>query len=110
MQHYVPYTPQQNGVAEHKNGALKEMATCMMDAKDLSPKIWDEDINCVTYVHKIDPHKSLEGKTQFEAWNGYKPNVCHFRVFGSKAWARIPPKKRKEFQPKGKESIMAGYY
>ena len=27
MQHYVPYTPQQNGVAESKNRALKKMAT-----------------------------------------------------------------------------------
>ena len=31
MQHYVPYTPQQNGVAEHKNKALKDMATCMLE-------------------------------------------------------------------------------
>ena len=35
MQHSVPYTPQQNGVAERKNRALKEMATSMMEAKDL---------------------------------------------------------------------------
>ena len=38
MQHSVPYTPQQNGVAERKNRALKEMATCIMEDKDLSPK------------------------------------------------------------------------
>ena len=31
MQHSVPYTPQQNGVAECKNRALKEMARCMME-------------------------------------------------------------------------------
>ena len=40
MQHYVPYTPQQNGVVERKNRAPKEMDTCMMEAKDLSPNIW----------------------------------------------------------------------
>ena len=50
MQHYVPYTPQQNGVAECKNIALKEMPTCMMEEKDLSPNIWKEPINCVAYV------------------------------------------------------------
>ena len=32
MQHYVPYTPQQNGVVERKNRALKEMATFMLEA------------------------------------------------------------------------------
>ena len=47
MQHSIPYTPQQNGVEEHKNEALEEMETCMIEAKDLSPKIWDEAIKCV---------------------------------------------------------------
>ena len=41
IQHSVPYTPQQNGVAERKNKALKEMATCMTNDKDLSTKLWD---------------------------------------------------------------------
>ena len=94
---------------EHKNIALKEMATCMMEAKDLNPNIWDVAINCYTYVQNISPHKSFEGKNQFEAWSGHKPNVSHFRVFGSKAWDRIPPEKRKELQPQIKESIMVGY-
>ena len=67
----------------------------MMEAKDLNPKIWDEAINCDTYVQKKYPHKSLESKTPFEAWSGHKPNVSHFMVFGSQAWARIPPEKRK---------------
>ena len=38
VQYSIPYTPQQNGVAERKNRSLKEMATCMMDAKTLPPK------------------------------------------------------------------------
>ena len=82
MQHYVPYTPQQNGVAECENRALKEMATCMLEAKDLSPKLWVESINCDAYVQNIFPHKSLDDKTPFEAWSGHKPNVSHFMVFG----------------------------
>ena len=38
MQHSIPYTPLKNGVAERKNISLKEMATCMMEAKTLPPK------------------------------------------------------------------------
>jgi transposase InsO family protein len=30
LQHIVPYTPQQNDVAERKNRSLKEMANCML--------------------------------------------------------------------------------
>ena len=50
MQHSVPYTPQQNGVAERKNKALKEMATCMIEAKNLIPNIWFEAIKCDAYI------------------------------------------------------------
>ena len=38
IQHSVPYTPQQNGVAKRKNRSLKDMATSMIEEKDLSPK------------------------------------------------------------------------
>ena len=57
MQNSVPYTPQQNGVAERKNMALKEMVTCMIEDKDLGPKIWDEAINYVAYIQNRALHK-----------------------------------------------------
>ena len=51
------YTPQRNGVAERKNITLKEMDTCMLEAKYLCPNIWDEEINCGAYFHNIFPKK-----------------------------------------------------
>ena len=36
MQHTIPYTPHQNGVAKIKNYTLKEMANCMIQSKGLS--------------------------------------------------------------------------
>ena len=57
MQHSVPYTPQQNGVAERKNRALKEMATCMIEGKDLSPKIWAKYIDYDVYINNKALHK-----------------------------------------------------
>ena len=93
MQHYIPYTPHQNGVAERKNRSLKEMETCMMEAKTLPPKYWAKAINCADYIQNRVPHKQLDGITPFEAWSGHKPYVTHFRIFGSKAWARILTKK-----------------
>ena len=90
MQHSIPYTPQQNGVAERKNRSLKEMETCMMKAKTLPPKFWFEAINCASYIQNRVHHKNLDGMTPFEAWSRNKPNVTQVRIFGSKAWARIP--------------------
>ena len=71
----------------------------MLEDKYLSPKIWAKAINCFSYVRNIFPHKLLGDKVPFESWSGHMPNVSHFRVFGSKDLARIPPKKRKAMQP-----------
>jgi hypothetical protein len=95
MQHIVPYTPQQNGVAEGNNCTLKEMANCMIQSKGLSLKYWAEAINCANYIVNHTPTKALKNITPEEAWTKIKPDVSHFRVFGSIAWAHIPDEKRK---------------
>ena len=87
MQHSTPYTPQENGVVERKNRSLKEMATCMIEERDLGPKLCDEAINCATYKQNRELHKPFKGKNPYEAWFGHKPNVSNFRIFGSRAWA-----------------------
>ena len=109
MQHSVPYTPHQNGVAERKNRALKEMATCMIEEKDLSTKLWVEAINCAAYVQNRELHKSVKGKTPYETWFVHKANVSHFIIFGSRTWAQIPSEKRKDLQPQRKECMMVCY-
>ena len=35
--------------------------------------------------------------------------MTHFRIFGSKAWARIPKEKRKDLQPQSQECLFVGY-
>jgi hypothetical protein len=109
MQHIVPYTPQQNGVAERKNLTLKEMANCMIQSKGLSLKYWVEAINCANYIVNHTPTKALKNITQGEFWTKSKPYVSHFCVFGSIAWAHIPEEKRKTLQPKSEKCIFVGY-
>ena len=109
QKHIVPYTPQQNGVAEQKNHTLKEMANCMIQSKGLSLQYWDEAINCANYIVKHTPTKSLQGITLKEAWSKIKPDVSHFHVFGCEAWAHIPDEKREALQPKSEKCIFVGY-
>ena len=35
--------------------------------------------------------------------------MSHLRIFGSRAWARIPPKRRRDLESKIKECIFVGY-
>jgi transposase InsO family protein len=89
MQHTIPYTPQQNGVAERKNRTLKKMANCMIQSKGLSLKYWAKAINYANYIVNRTPTKALKNITPEEAWTKIKPDVSHFRVFGTIAWAHI---------------------
>ena len=82
-----------------ENRSLKEMATCMMEAKNLPPKFWAKAIKYAAYIQNRVPHKHLDGMTHFKACSGHKPDATHFRIFDSKAWARIPTEKRKDLHP-----------
>ena len=55
------------------------------------------------------PHKKPDGFTPFKSWSGHKLDVSHFRIFGSRAWDRIPPDKRRDLEPQIKELIFVGY-
>ena len=81
----------------------------MIEARDLSPKLWDEAIIHATHIQNKSFHKSVKGKTPYEAWFGQNPNVSNFMIFETRAWARIPSVKRKALQPQRKECIMVGY-
>ena len=87
IQHLVPYTPQQNNVAERNNRSLKEMTTCMLEAKKLDANLWDESMNSSVYIHNIFPHSSIKWNTPFESYFRHKSDVLNLRVFGSTAWA-----------------------
>jgi hypothetical protein len=109
LQHTVPYTPQQNEVVERKNISLKEMASFMLHAKSLPRRLWAEALNCATYIQNRYPHRYVKDKTPYEAWSSLKPEVTHFHIFDSRAWAQIPSEKRKALDPQSTECIFVGY-
>jgi hypothetical protein len=46
--------------------------------------------------------------TPEEAWNGRKPSVDHFKVFGCIAYAHVPDEKRKKLDDKGEKCVFLG--
>ena len=96
QQFTVPHTPQQNVVAERKNRTLVECARSMIKGKNISNGFWAEAISIALYLKNRSPTKILEHKTPFESFYGYKPEVSHLRIFGSKAFSHIPKEDRRK--------------
>jgi hypothetical protein len=88
----VSHTPQKNGVAQRKNMTLVECARNMLKGKNISNVFWAEAINIVVYLKNRSPTKIRDLKTPFEVLYGYKPEVGHLRIFGSKVFAHIREK------------------
>ncbi|MCO5576386.1 hypothetical protein L7F22_030196 [Adiantum nelumboides] len=105
----MPYTPQQNGVAERKNRSLMEMARCMLKAKSLPHKLWMEAVACATHVLNRCPTRALKTITPYESWYDRKPSVSYLCVFGCLAYAHIPQQLRGKLDDKAVKCIFVGY-
>lgn len=104
----VPYTPQQNGVAERKNRTLVEMSRCMLIDAGLPNRFWGEAVTMANYIQNRLPSKSVE-TTSFEGWFKKKPNIKHFQKFGAKCFVHIESQKRQKLDPKAFKAILVGY-
>lgn len=91
----VPYSPEQNGVAERMNRTLVESARAMIAHAGLPNSYWAEAIATAAYIRNRMPTTAIkENVTPYEKWYGRKPIVTHLKVFGCVAYAHIPDMKR----------------
>ncbi|KFD66912.1 hypothetical protein M514_20778 [Trichuris suis] len=104
----IPYTPQQNGVAERKNRFLAEMVRCMLSDARLPIRFWGEAVLTAAYLQNRLPSRSIP-KTPFEHFYGHRPDVSHLRVFGSKAYSFVPTERRRKLSEKAIEGVIIGY-
>eukprot|EP00253_Pinus_taeda_P027763 PITA_27763 len=86
----TPYTPKQNGVAERKNRMIVEAVRAMLHDQRLLKFIWAEAANTAIYVQNQCPHQALGSKTPKERFTGKKPDLSHFRIFGSPLYFHVP--------------------
>ena len=105
----VPYSKQHNGVAERLNRTLVERARTMLIESHSSPDLWAEAIATAVYLKNRSPTKALSDITPQEAWSGHKPDLRHLRIFGCRAFAKIPDSRRKKWDAKSQELIFVGY-
>lgn len=105
----VPYTPEQNGVAERSNRTIIEKARTLLCEAKLSKKYWAEAVCTVVYLKNRSPTKAVKNKVPEELWSDKKVDLSHLKVFGCQAYALKPKQKQKKFDVKTKELIFIGY-
>ncbi|KAK1693594.1 hypothetical protein QYE76_010291 [Lolium multiflorum] len=108
-QYSMPYTPQQNGVAERKNRTLIEAARTMMMEYKSNYNFWAEAISTACHAtNRLYFRKGLE-KTPYEILTGNKPNVSYFMVFGCKCYVLVKDTRLSKFDSRAQEGIFVGY-
>ena len=83
-------TPSGNGVVEHKNRMVVEMAQTMMNHRNVPRSLWVEGVLTAVHILNRSPTSSLAGIIPFEAYFGCRLYVLYFWVFGCDAYVHIP--------------------
>jgi Integrase core domain len=104
----TPYTPQQN-LGKRGHRTLANAARAMMFDAKAPLHLWGEAFKTAAYLQNLCPSRRQDGMTPYEIWYGKKPNIAHLRVWGCKAFAKIPEERRMKLDPKSVQGIMVGY-
>nr|GEV39912.1 hypothetical protein [Tanacetum cinerariifolium] len=104
----VPYTPQQNGVAERRNRILMDMVRGMISNSILPKFLWTKALKTTTHILDRVPSKSVL-KTPFELWTGRTPSLRHFKIWGCPAEAKIFNPQTKKLDSRTISCYFIGY-
>jgi len=104
-----PYSPQQNGVVERRNGTVVATTHSLLKAKGLPGYFWGEVVVTAVYLLNRSPTKSIKGMTPFEAWFGKKPSVHHLRTFGCIVYVKNTRPNLNKLEDRGKRMVFNGY-
>ena len=78
----------------------------MMSYSSLPIPSWGYSLQTAVYILNLAPSKSIQ-KTTLELWNGHKPSLCHFHIWGCSA--HVLKGKTGNLEPRTKVCIFIGY-
>ena len=87
----VLHTPQQNSHVKRFNRTFLEKAEAIRQHACLPRSFWQDAVKIALHIYNQQPICRHQWKIPIEIFNGDKPDVSYFRVFGSHAYVFIPP-------------------
>jgi hypothetical protein len=84
-------------------------ARAMLHDQGLPMYLWEEACNTMVYVQKCCPHRVLGMSTPEEDSTGKKPDVSHFKIFGSFVYVHVTKNDWKKMEPTDEVGIFVGY-
>jgi hypothetical protein len=108
-QRTVPYSPQQNGVAERMNRTIMEKARSMLHYKSVPTEWWAEAVSTAVYLINRSTNTQHTTAKPYELDFKVKPTLEHLRVFGSHGYVHTDKAKRTKLEPKSFRCILLGY-
>ena len=102
----VPYTPQQNGVAERMNMTFLNKVKCMMISSNIPKSLWGETVMIACYLVNLTSLAALNGDIPYEKWNGKCANYSILRTFGCAAFTH---QNEGKLEPRARKCVFLGY-
>jgi hypothetical protein len=88
---------------------MVEMARCMLRELCLPTMYWADAVHSTIYILNRCSTKMVKYSTPYEAWFYRKPNVSHFKIFGSTCFVYIPSQQRQKLDGKPIRRVFIGY-
>ncbi|KAF2346226.1 Ribonuclease H-like domain [Trinorchestia longiramus] len=92
------------------NRTILEAVRAMLSDSKLPKTFWAEAVSTAVYVKNRSPTSAHKNLTPYQALNGHKPNVQHFRTFGCMAYAHVPKDEREKLDSKSKSCSITSLF
>jgi hypothetical protein len=114
QQFTVPYHSSQNGIVERFNYTHMNGIRSMLASSGLSKTYWPEAARAFTHTYNRSPHSANDDKSPHEIRYNTKPDVSHFRAFGSTVYSNVHLKLRQstgtaKLADRSQKCIFVGY-